>query len=177
MKKERYLEPYLIVKQALPSEIREALIKTGKYRGRYYPAKSAELDRSVEISYLKEDSPKLVRRIISDLCRLNNPWKLSISKLSNDVRIQRYRKGDYTEAHTDYEPETGEFSKLTVVIPLVEPICWHGGVLQIGNSRKAPSLRAGDAVIFPSFTPHRVTNVLSGERITLSAWMIGPSLT
>jgi hypothetical protein len=40
----------------------------------------------------------------------------------------------------------------------------------------APRMQKGDAVIFPSFTLHRVTPVLSGIRIVLSAWISGPPL-
>jgi len=83
---------------------------------------------------------------------------------------------EITATFTDYDYTDGDYSKLRIIMPLVDPRKWGGGVLGIGNSLAMPSLRCGDAVVFPSFTLHGVSRVFRGSRIILSAWVSGPAL-
>jgi len=110
------------------------------------------------------------------LAARKNVWDLALSAIVEPIRVQRYRRGDYSDLHTDYDYTDGDCSKLTIIMPLVDPHEWGGGKLQIGNSLATPRLRRGDAVVFPSFTPHKVSPVLRGNRIILSAWVSGPLL-
>jgi PKHD-type hydroxylase len=92
------------------------------------------------------------------------------------MRIQSYVRGDYNDVHSDYDYTTQDYSKLTVVVPLVPRTKWKGGDLTVGNELATPKMALGDAIVFPSFLPHFVARVSKGTRVTLSAWISGPPL-
>ena len=71
----------------------------------------------------------------------------------------------------------GEERKLSCSLVLTEPDEYEGGELQIcyyKNRFYNLKPKAGTAIIFPSWVPHRVRPVKSGQRISLVAWMKGP---
>jgi PKHD-type hydroxylase len=143
---------------------------------RFYRSDSESFGRRVDISYLKPEQFGWVFAKIASVASRKNLWGLALSAISEPMRIQRYRRRDYSDPHSDYDYATPDHSKLTVIVPLVDRRDWEGGVLEIGNSFLAPRMQQGDAVIFPSFSLHRVTPVTSGVRIVLSAWISGPPL-
>jgi len=143
---------------------------------RFYRSDSESFGRRVDISYLKPEQFSWVFEKIASVASRKNLWGLALSAISEPMRIQRYRRRDYSDPHSDYDYATPDHSKLTVIVPLVDRGDWDGGVLEIGNSFLAPRMQQGDAVIFPSFSLHRVTPVIRGVRIVLSAWISGPPL-
>lgn len=76
--------------------------------------------------------------------------------------------------HLDWGSNTSQ-RKLSVVVQLTDPNEYEGGNLEIMAS-KTPDVvdkAIGRAVVFPSFTLHRVTPVTKGTRKTLVAWICG----
>ena len=66
--------------------------------------------------------------------------------------------------------------KLTAMINCSEEK-YEGGELVLfkGSEVKCPEFEEpGSAIVFPSFTNHKVNKVLSGKRKTLAMWMRGP---
>jgi PKHD-type hydroxylase len=165
--------PQFISVQGLfnPTQCETLLEKT-----RFYRSDSESFGRRVDISYLRPEQFGWAFAKIASVASRKNLWGLALSAISEPMRIQRYRRKDYSDPHSDYDYSTPDYSKLTVIVPLVDRRDWNGGVLEIGNSFLAPRMRKGDAVIFPSFSVHRVTPVTSGVRIVLSAWISGPPL-
>jgi PKHD-type hydroxylase len=143
---------------------------------RFYRNDSQYLARRVDISYLKPDKFAWVFEKVESAATNKNVWGLTLSAITESIRIQRYRRRDFSDLHSDYDYPTVDHSKLTVVVPLIDPKEWQGGALEIGNSGVSPRWKQGDAVIFPSFILHRVTRVTKGTRIILSAWISGPPL-
>lgn len=62
--------------------------------------------------------------------------------------------------------------KLSMSLMLSDHRSFTGGVLEIMG--QPIDLQWGDAVVFPSFLPHLVTPVKTGERLVLVSWMYGP---
>ena len=151
----------------------QALVEAAKRSG-YQRSAAPHLERRVDISFVSPDASSQLFDRISALARMKNVWGIRVSGIYDDMRVQRYSRGDYTASHADFDYSTGDYSKLTVVIPLVRPSRWQGGELQIGNTLRSPRLGLGDAVVFPSFSHHRVTRVTRGSRVSLSAWLYGP---
>jgi hypothetical protein len=154
----------------------QLLLTRSGMRTRYYRSDGQQLAKRVDIAYVRPKTVPEVFGRIAELAKRNNVWGLTLDAVDDDMRIQRYVRHHYSDLHSDYDYPTRDFSKLTVVVPLVERSNWAGGDLQIGNGLDAPRLRMGDAVIFPSFLPHRVTRVTRGVRVVLSAWVSGPPL-
>lgn len=170
------LPEFAVQRRALTPSQCEDLAEGTLSRGRYYRSTGSTLTKRVDIAYVYPHQARWLFTKIGILAARRNVWDLSLSAITEPIRVQRYRRGDYSDIHTDFDYTDCDFSKLTVVVPLVDPHEWEGGMLQIGNSLASPRLQRGDAVVFPSFTPHKVTRVLRGARIALSAWVSGPLL-
>lgn len=170
------LPEFRLARKTFSNEECDALLGAASSRTRFYRSASASLARRVYIRYLDYQSEPWLTRRLEALARANNVWRLRLRGIADPIRIQRYVRNDYSDVHSDFDYPSTDFSKLTVVVPLVDRSDWKGGELQIGNSGAAPRLRRGDAAIFPSFLPHAVSRVTSGVRITMSAWVSGPAL-
>ena len=97
------------------------------------------------------------------------------------VQVTRYDKNHFYGWHSDYgtSADKGLTRKLSMSIILSDPEEYSGGKLQFidyqGKVQNVDKTR-GTVVVFDSRTPHRVTPVLRGQRISLVAWMMGPKL-
>ena len=97
------------------------------------------------------------------------------------VQVTKYDKSHFYGWHSDYGTSSDEdlTRKLSMSIILTDPEEYSGGKLQFidyhGRVQNADKAR-GTVVVFDSRTPHRVTPVLRGQRISLVAWMMGPKL-
>lgn len=89
--------------------------------------------------------------------------------------------GDHYTWHQDMHLEKGlqsldlTFQRKFSLVMLCQK-CEEGGDLELlwNSSPVAPNLEEGNAVVFPSFTVHRVTPVVKGIRKSLVAWFEGP---
>ena len=97
------------------------------------------------------------------------------------VQVTRYDKNHFYGWHSDYGTSADKdlTRKLSMSIILTDPEEYSGGKLQFidyqGKVQNVDKTR-GTVVVFDSRTPHRVTPVLRGQRISLVAWMTGPKL-
>jgi PKHD-type hydroxylase len=168
------LPEFIIQRRVLTLLQCEDLAEGTLMRGRYYRSDNRSLTKRVDIAYVYPQRAQWLFAKLGSLAARRNVWDLALSAIIEPIRVQRYGRGDYSDLHTDHDYTDCDYSKLTIIIPLVEPREWGGGELQIGNSLAIPHLRRGDAVLFPSFTPHKVSRVMRGNRIILSAWVSGP---
>lgn len=96
------------------------------------------------------------------------------------VQVMRYETDshDHFNTHRDLGGVTGAYDrKLTLVVPLNSPSRYEGGRLKIHLGQDFDALegaRAGEVIVFPSFTMHTVTPVTQGTRYVAVAWLKGP---
>lgn len=99
------------------------------------------------------------------------------------IQFTEYKaeEGGHYDWHMDtmfgvMDSENNGIRKLSVSIVLNED--FEGGELNFHVGResdaKTQALKTGDAVIFPSFIPHRVSPITSGVRYSLVIWVYGP---
>ena len=90
-----------------------------------------------------------------------------------------YREGDYYGDHTD-NPVMGQppylyRSDIAMTIFLNNPDQYDGGELLIdtlaGNDTQRIKYPAGDAVLYPATTTHRVEAVTGGQRVVAITWI------
>ena len=87
----------------------------------------------------------------------------------------RYTPGMFYGEHVD-DPVMGEGSRyrsdVSATVFLCDPDAYEGGELVIRTAfgTQAVKLPAGDAVVYPSSTLHRVAEVTGGRRIVAVAW-------
>lgn len=77
--------------------------------------------------------------------------------------------------HQDLGGKNMSIRKLSLVLLLNDAASFEGGQLELFNHGGAiEELKQGTVVAFPSYEPHRVTEVTKGERWSLVSWVSGP---
>ena len=110
-------------------------------------------------------------------------WRYAISAVES-IQFGVYGVGDFHDWHRDSFSHGETVRKLTVVVMLEDGDAYAGGdleLLRFGQPSamtlelpREPLRQRGSVVVFPSYLPHRVTEVTFGERRTLVAWVLGP---
>jgi PKHD-type hydroxylase len=92
------------------------------------------------------------------------------------ININTYTEKQEYSFHTDSIVGMSDI-KLTAILNLSTD-SFTGGEFEVfvGNVQRIIEIdEPGSMLIFPSFLYHRVKPVLSGERITMSCWFMGPN--
>jgi PKHD-type hydroxylase len=134
----------------------------------------AEAARSKHNLQLELGSPAhaelsdLVKKAVS----ASEPFKqLTLPRRMSAVLFSRYDVGMEYGPHTDDAFRALELVRtdIAVTIFLSEPESYEGGALIVGDSAVRPA--AGDAVIYPASTIHRVSEVKRGVRLAAVFWV------
>lgn len=139
--------------------------------------------RRADLAWLdeREGADWVMDRIIALVARANREaFDFALTEFAESAQVARY--GAEREGHFDWHSDIGAGAvaarrKLTMVVQLVDPADYEGGVLELmpdAHIRKAEP-RRGAATVFPSFVLHRVTPVTAGERWSLTIWAHGPA--
>jgi predicted 2-oxoglutarate/Fe(II)-dependent dioxygenase YbiX len=66
--------------------------------------------------------------------------------------------------------------KLTFILQLTDPDEYVGGDLIVYTHKEEERMtrQQGSLIVFPSYTMHEVTELLSGTRYSLIGWVLGP---
>jgi PKHD-type hydroxylase len=87
--------------------------------------------------------------------------------------ISRYRPGMTYGAHVDDALMEGSRTDLSFTLFLSDPAEYEGGELVIEDSLEDRSIKlaAGEVILYPSGTLHRVEPVASGSRLAVVGWL------
>jgi PKHD-type hydroxylase len=113
-------------------------------------------------------------------------WNFNISYPEN-IQFTKYKDNQFYNWHQDNNiDEINNLErKISVVIPLKESDDYEGGDLEIADPLISPESKKerviknesfrkkGSLIIFPSYTFHRVTKVIKGERLSIVIWYKG----
>ena len=129
---------------------------------------------------LQEDSAWLYDKIAHIINSLNAQYyKFDIYGFNEHMQFTVYDGEE--NGHYDWHLDSGKSDtpprKLSFVLQLTDPDDYEGGELQILTSREPMSIKKekGFAVVFPSYSLHRVSPVTKGVRKTLVIWVTGPA--
>jgi PKHD-type hydroxylase len=134
----------------------------------------AEAARSKRNLQLELGSPahlelsELVKKAVS----ASEPFKqLTLPRRMSSILFSRYELGMEYGPHTDDAFRALELVRtdIAVTIFLSDPESYEGGALVVGDSAVRPA--AGDAVIYPASTIHRVSEVTRGVRLAAVFWV------
>jgi PKHD-type hydroxylase len=109
-----------------------------------------------------------------------NNWEYDLTYLKA-IQVTKYENNGRYDWHCDYgtEPDSNHTRKLSATLLISDPDEFEGGDLEFidyhGRVNVAPRLR-GTMTVFDSRLPHRVSPLISGTRISLVCWMLGPKL-
>lgn len=140
--------------------------------------------RTVETTAVPSERARwLYTRVLERISWVNKDcYRFTLSGLSEPIGYLKYSAadGDKPAGHYGWHQDFGgglfATRKLSMVIQLSDPSEYDGCRLQLCNDGpwEAPYTQAGDAIIFPSWTPHCVTNITRGVRRALVIWVAGP---
>lgn len=91
----------------------------------------------------------------------------------SEAQVLRYNVGQQYDWHVDMGRDERSTRKLSLVVQLSEHEDYDGGELQCTPDLGPCPRTLGSLIVFPSFIPHRVTEVTRGERMSLVAWVHG----
>ena len=129
------------------------------------------------VSFLdvNEDTNWMFKRLSDVIQQLNSKYYRFNLTVLDSIQYAFYDSnfGGKYDWHHDYNEGLSPSRKLTVVVQLSEPDEYEGGDLEIFPEIQVPKKR-GLVCMFPSYSYHRVTPIVSGERKVLVAWVWGP---
>lgn len=87
--------------------------------------------------------------------------------------LSRYREGQTYGLHVDDALMQGLRTDLSFTLFLSDPETYDGGALIIEDTFEARAIKpaAGDLILYPSTTLHRVEPVTRGERLAVVGWV------
>ena len=109
----------------------------------------------------------------------NHTYRFDVLRVDEPIQLIRYGPTGCVDWHFDCgeEEENEPHRKLSLSIQLSDENDYSGGDLEfVGTVQHPFGRRLGTVIVFPSFSPHRVTPVTSGVRESLVAFMLGPRL-
>lgn len=158
---------------ALSHDLCNSIIEYGKHTVHKSENKYPELfDISFDASLLPLDHP------VHEA--LQGAWNRAIDHIGFAIdyiepyEIKRYTSKDFFGLHTDhyYGLEAKIDRKITMSIQLNDRSEYVGGFLTV--AKHAFKNLKGSIIAFPSFFPHEVSPIVSGERWSLIGWGWGP---
>jgi len=145
-------------------------------------APTTDLDvRDTDISWINpsEQSEWLYRRLQHIVSKINHDkYQFDLDTL-DVLQYAKYKDDQFYNWHTDAGPSLSFHRKLSIVVGLSDPSEYEGGefIINIGGNPETAQtikLKPGIILVFPSWVPHKVNPVTSGERISLVTWVRGP---
>jgi PKHD-type hydroxylase len=114
-----------------------------------------------------------------NMANIKANWNFNLSSTAK-IQIGKYssKTNGFYDWHTDSNfkaDKNGLVRKLSISILLSDPNDFEGGLFEFKDFEKQPELKQGSILVFPSFIEHRVTPVISGERVSAVTWVSGPS--
>lgn len=125
----------------------------------------------------------LYERIRDFVTWANNDWyRFTLTGIGEPISYLKYTpKTDAKPAghynwHQDFGGGPYSSRKLSLVVQLSDPATYKGCRLQLCNDGpwEPTYIGQGDAILFPSWTPHCVTDIEEGVREALVVWVSGP---
>lgn len=129
--------------------------------------------RKVDAWVIHQDFAWVDTLIAAEVARLNNTiFQFDVTGLVERPQLLRYRNNGLYDWHLDIGAGDNSTRKLSISYILNDG--FEGGDLVFFQNGEQPiSSKKGEGVCFPSFYPHRVQPVTSGERWALVAWISG----
>ena len=168
----------LTIGQALPALLLEQCQSAGTRDGLFVDGKTTAGWHARTLKQNQQVKP------VADINALLD--KVSATLLANELvrvaarpksvvrlQISRYQQGMYYGEHVDDALIDGERTDLSFTLFLSPADAYQGGELIINDpsAERAFKLDAGDMLLYPSNTLHKVAPVSAGERLVIVGWI------
>ncbi len=154
--------------QQLRSELSEAEFVDGKTTAGWY-AKQVKNNQQ-----LKRDAVKYLEPIVKAALMRHPLFQIAVRpKQLHSLRFSRYNIGMSYGTHADNAMMGSYRSDVSFTLFLSDPEDYAGGELVIegADDEQSYKLPAGNAIVYPSSTLHRVNEVTQGQRLVVVGWV------
>ena len=163
-----------IIAAIASSPVDEAMLIGHNQEKKFRNAELVWIDEVGGMGWVMEKLIELVRKSNT------NHFDFDIREFAESPQVASYNAsaGSHFSWHSDVGGRsTAQKRKLTLVVQLSKSSSYEGGDLEImpGAQIFAASRARGCASIFPSYTLHQVTPVITGKRYSLTVWAHGPA--
>jgi PKHD-type hydroxylase len=134
-------------------------------------AEAARAKRNLQLAVGSPAHAQL-SEVVQKAISASEPFKqLTLPRRLSVILFSRYDVGMEYGPHTDdaFRPLERVRTDLAVTLFLSEPESYEGGALCVGD--RALRAAAGDAVVYPASTIHRVSEVTRGVRLAAVFWV------
>lgn len=134
------------------------------------------LKANQQVDSRSEIYPSMVQRVMTPLTAHKAFSKYAIPRRVHPPLFARYTEGAFYGRHVDNAlmgPFPSMRTDLSITIFLSEPDEYDGGTLSLETpfGLQEYRLQPGDAVIYPTYYPHFVSEVTRGERLAVVTWV------
>lgn len=174
------VKPFYYKNAFTPEECKKIINSPEEKSIDYGSTHALKISNSKHIAKL-EETKWIWERLYKYVTTVNSFYKFKLAYLDH-VHTMEYGTGGYFKWHIDMNG--GDFfamRKITVVAFLSERKDYEGGKLIFDmsdeNETEVIDMEIGSIILFPSFMAHKVTEIKSGVRTTLVAWVYGDSFS
>lgn len=154
------------------SQIRDALTRAefidGKATAGWY-AKHVKHNQQ-----LKRGDDQVLATLVKAALNRHPLFQVAVRpKHLHNLRFSRYDIGMLYDTHADNAMMGQHRADVSFTLFLSEPTGYEGGELVIegADDEQAYKLKAGNAIVYPSSTLHRVNEVTQGQRLVVVGWV------
>lgn len=134
--------------------------------------------RIVDVMDLHEpEFTDIYETLASHVKTINKQFEFDLYGLIDDISFMQYSQKGRFGWHVDIGRHSTAMRKISISIGLNDPSEYVGGELQLfhnGGITRLEPLLPGEVLAFPSFVPHRVSDVIDGTRCVLVVFVLGP---
>lgn len=159
--------------KAILGELARAPMKDGR---RSAGTLGQDLKANMQADSSSEIYKSMVKRVMAALPAHEEFKKHAMPRRILPPIFSRYGPGSYYRRHVD-NAFMGPFpimrSDLSITVFLNDPQEYDGGMLSLETSLGTQEycLKQGDAVLYPTYYPHAVTDITRGERLVVVTWV------
>tara|TARA_R100001244_G_scaffold105562_2_gene78317 strand:+ start:4023 stop:4610 length:588 start_codon:yes stop_codon:yes gene_type:complete len=162
----------------------EHIVKLGKKEGlgKAFVGNKNKLNnkqRKGKISWIHpiKSNTWMFERITYYLNELNKKYfKFELDGFLEGFQFTNYKNKEFYDWHIDRGFNSTYARKLSLTIQLTDPTEYRGADLVLSESTEETVINEkeqGTLIVFPSFTMHKITPIIKGERNSLVGWCSG----
>jgi PKHD-type hydroxylase len=139
-----------------------------------------EATRKGTVAFFNSSAPDaawLYRKLTDAILSVNRQfWNFDLDYIETLQYTMYLDQGDKYDTHADLAFKSLHFRKLSFTIQLDPADSYEGCDLEMlaDKNYTAVTRAQGSITVFPSYMPHRVTPLRSGQRRSLVGWVCGP---
>ena len=134
--------------------------------------RKSEYIRLFKNYHFYEEVNEIYQFIYNNAIKLFNFDLYRSEDMFEDIKIIKYKKGDYFDWHYDCFNKTSKTRKINFTIQLNED--YKGGDLEFFKFDIPENKKKGTVILYPSFLPHRIIPISKGIRYCIVGHLNGP---